>query len=92
MYYQTFTVKDGIDLALYVPGYYRNDIKVTKQGYYIIVEGSTKSKLALEPEFYYKFKLLDRNAEVDPELKNGVLVVHVKNTSEIAATQQLTIR
>lgn len=90
MYYQTFSTKDGCDVCLYVPGYDRDDITVTRQGNYVVVIGRTKDQYAVDEEFSYKFKL-DRASEVDPELKNGVLVLHVKTNPE-ADAQQLTIR
>lgn len=92
MYYQTFNTKDGVDLALYVPGYTRDDIEVTRQGNYIIVSGSTESQFAADAEFSYKFKLTDRASKVDPELKDGVLILHIKNNLEALGTQKLKIR
>lgn len=91
MYYQTFSTKDGFDVCLYVPGYDRDDITVTRQSNYVAIIGRTKDQYAVDEEFSYKFKL-DRASEVDPELKNGVLILHIKTNPGEAAAQQLTIR
>lgn len=92
MYYQTFSTQDGFDVCLYVPGYDRSNITVTRQGNYVVIEGKSEDQYAFDSGFSYKFRLADRTSEVDPELKNGVLIIHVNTNSGVPDTQQLTIR
>lgn len=86
--HQTFTTDNGVDIAIYVAGYSKDDITVQRTGNYIVVEGETNSRLALEPSFYYKFKVND--ADVDPELTNGVLVLHID--TPVSKTETIDIR
>lgn len=90
MSYQVFPTDNGFDLAVYLPGYTKDEVKLSRQGNYIIIEGEAKSKYAASPDFQYKFKLTERMAKPDAEMHDGILVVHMKYSS--ADAQSIIIR
>ena len=77
--YQIITDNQGEAVVIYVPGYNKEDIEVERTRDHVVVKGSTESPYALESSFCYKF-ILTQSAKVDPELINGVLVLHIKAT------------
>lgn len=69
---------NGEDVVIYVPGYKKSDLEVKLAGNYIIVEGRTDAPYARDKTLYYKLKL-NEQVEVDPELADGILVLHCKS-------------
>lgn len=88
--YKIEATDDGLDIICYVPGYTKDELKVSRTGNQLVIEGATESEYALEQQFNYKFEITNRVGKIDSEYHGGVLIVHVK--SREYNTQQITIR
>lgn len=88
--YKIEATDDGLDIICYVPGYTKDELRVSRTGSQLVIEGATESEYALEQQFNYKFEMTNRVGKIDSEYRDGVLIVHVK--SREYNTQQITIR
>ena len=53
--YKIEATDDGLDIICYVPGYTKDELKVSRTGSQLVIEGATESEYALEQQFNYKF-------------------------------------
>lgn len=67
----------GQDIVVSATGFKKEELTVTTNGKSIIVEGSTSNQYSFEPIIYHEFIADGRIERVEPELSNGVLVIHV---------------
>lgn len=88
--YQSFKTTTGCDIAIYVPGYKRDDITLQRIGDTLIVKGSSTTQFVLNDEIYYKFKVNKTISNIEAELVDGILILHL--TKESPQPETINIR
>lgn len=87
--HKVIDTETGCDIVVFAPGYDKDEIKIKKSHNYIVVEGSSESPYVEDNSLFFSFEVHD-NFDVDPEFKNGALIIHIKTRETQPET--ITIR